>query len=59
MIAIPNDIKEIKKQLGSRRNHKGLQGAYQSWESKRSPRTATILLVGLSGAGKSSTVCCS
>ncbi|CAF4249957.1 unnamed protein product [Rotaria magnacalcarata] len=56
MQSVPNNLNDIEKKLARHPNHKGLQAAYQSARNKRTPRVASILLVGLTGAGKSSTV---
>ncbi|CAF2033811.1 unnamed protein product, partial [Rotaria magnacalcarata] len=55
MQSVPNNLNDIEKKLARHPNHKGLQAAYQSARNKRTPRVASILLVGLTGAGKSST----
>ncbi|UJR18157.1 hypothetical protein I4U23_005057 [Adineta vaga] len=56
MQRISNDLNEIKRKLARNPHHKGLQYAYTSGKNKRSPCVASILLVGLTGAGKSSTL---
>ncbi|CAF4569118.1 unnamed protein product [Rotaria magnacalcarata] len=55
MQSVPNNLNDIEKKLARHPNHKGLQAAYQSARNKRTPWVASILLVGLTGAGKSST----
>lgn len=60
MQEVPDDEKGIKKLLratGTKGNyHPGLLCALKSSKNRRSPRKAYILLLGQTGAGKSSTV---
>ncbi len=59
LIHIPNSINDVITMMGSSavyRNHSGLQIARTSFGNGRSLKNAYILLLGSSGAGKSTTV---
>lgn len=60
LIDIPNSMDEVIKMLGSDqyKSHPGLHAARKSYRNKRSSKNAYILLVGSTGAGKSSAVSC-
>lgn len=56
MISIPDTAKEIMALPDWKSRHRGLLRAMESSSNGRSPKNAYILLLGLTGAGKSSTV---
>lgn len=58
LIDIPNTLDEVIKMLSNKAysKHPGLQGAFHSLKNRRSSRNAYILLLGATGAGKSSAV---
>lgn len=58
LIDIPNTLDEVIKMLSDKNHseHPGLRGALKSLRHKRSGKNAYILLLGATGAGKSSAV---
>jgi predicted GTPase len=56
METLPDDSEALRNKFNTNPNHKGLKAAYESQKNKRNPRVATVLVFGLTGSGKSSTV---